>query len=198
MKHLAYCMSACLLLLGAIPAQAGVLTFTTTLAGANEAPPNASPGTGAVTLSFNDVTHDMTLQVSFSGLLGNTTVAHIHCCNAIPFVGNVGVATTTPTFVGFPAGVTSGSFSTTVNLLNASSYNGAFITSNGGSVAAAEAALLAGLGSGRAYFNLHTSMFPGGEIRGFLVPVPEPGSLALLGLGATGLMLLRRRTPPTP
>jgi hypothetical protein len=48
-----------------------------------------------------------------------------------------------------------------------------------------EAAILAG----NAYYNIHTSVFPGGEIRGQVVP--EPTSLLMLGL--TGLVLLRRR-----
>ena len=43
--------------------------------------------------------------------------------------------------------------------------------------------------AGNAYFNIHTSVFPGGEIRGQVVP--EPTSLALLGLA--GLTVLRRR-----
>lgn len=48
-----------------------------------------------------------------------------------------------------------------------------------------EAAILAG----NAYYNIHTSVFPGGEIRGQVVP--EPTSLLMLGL--TGLAVLRRR-----
>jgi hypothetical protein len=42
------------------------------------------------------------------------------------------------------------------------------VTANGGTTAGAEAALLAGLEAGQAYLNIHTTMFPGGEIRGFL------------------------------
>jgi hypothetical protein len=47
--------------------------------------------------------------------------------------------------------------------------------------------------AGRAYFNIHTSFAPGGEIRGFLAPVPEPAVLSLLGVGICAISLRRRR-----
>ncbi len=77
--------------------------------------------------------------------------------------------TTTPTFAGFPLGVTSGSYNNTLDLTLASSYNPAYITANGGTTATAEAALAAAIASGRAYLNIHSSVFGGGEIRGFLI-----------------------------
>jgi hypothetical protein len=46
------------------------------------------------------------------------------------------------------------------------------------------------------YFNIHTSTFGGGEIRGQILPVPEPSVLALTALGLGGLIVwrVRRRT----
>ncbi|MBS0485263.1 MAG: CHRD domain-containing protein, partial [Proteobacteria bacterium] len=50
-----------------------------------------------------------------------------------------------------------------------------------------------GLDDGKAYFNLHTNLFPGGEIRGLLSPVPEPESYALWLAGLGVLTVCARR-----
>ena len=82
----------------------------------------------------------------------------------------------------------------TFDLTAASTYNPAFITAHGGTVAGAMAAFIAGLESGQTYLNIHTTQFPGGEIRGQLQAVPEPASLVLLGTGVTAAAgALRRR-----
>jgi hypothetical protein len=47
--------------------------------------------------------------------------------------------------------------------------------------------------AGKSYLNIHTTAFPGGEIRGFLTLVPEPGTFALLGLGAIGMAMHSKR-----
>ena len=168
--------------------------FTTSLNGAKEAPPNTSPGTGAATVTINDAANTMRLEVTFSGLVGTTSAAHIHCCTADPGAGTAGVATTVPSFSMFPLGVTSGTYDMTLDLLSATTYNPAFITAAGGTLALAEAQLLAGLAMGTSYFNIHTSVYPGGEIRGFLVaaPIPEPGTLAMWVMGLAGLAGVRR------
>jgi hypothetical protein len=181
-----------LLLAIAVPSQAATFTFTSTLTGPNEAPPNASPGTGFATIVFDNVLNTMSINAVFTGLLGTTTMSHIHCCTAVPFTGTAGVATQTPSFALFPLGVTSGSFSNTFDLTAASSYNPAFVAANGGSVPAAEAALIAGAIAGQDYLNIHTTVVPGGEIRGFLVaaPVatPEASTVALLGICIVGIL----------
>jgi hypothetical protein len=49
------------------------------------------------------------------------------------------------------------------------------------------------LETGNTYINIHTVDFPGGEIRGQITVVPEPGSLGLLGLGLLGVAGLALR-----
>jgi hypothetical protein len=169
--------------------------FTATLSGLNEVPANVSPGTGWANVTYDPALHTLAINASFSNLLGLTTASHIH---APAFPGsNAGVATQTPTFVGFPLGVTSGIYSNTLDLTLASSFNAAYITANGGTAASAEAALAAALFNGAAYFNIHTNLFQGGEVRGNLaLAVPDGGTVALM-LIPTFLALTylhRRRT----
>ena len=147
-----------------------------------------STGTGLAGVTIDPVAETMRVQVIFSGLTSGTTASHIHCCTTLPGVPPVGVATTTPSFTGFPSGVTFGSYDHTFDMTLASSYNPAFVTAEGG-VSNAFDALLAGLAADEAYLNIHTSNFPGGEILGFLV-VPLPGTLPLFASGLVGLGLL--------
>jgi len=186
----------CLVALSA-PSVAMPVVYSTTLSGPNESPVNASPGTGTALVTIDDVLHSMRVQATFSGLTSANTASHIHVING-PGDANTSdtlgpVTTTTPTFTGFPGGVTSGVFDQTYDMTLASSYRSGFITDAGGTTAAAEAALFSGIAQGRAYLNIHTINFAGGEIRGFLQPVPEPATLLLMGAGMAGLVVIRRR-----
>lgn len=183
-------------LFSALPAHASTTIYNALLTGAAEAPPNGSGGSGFAIVTLDDTAFTMRVQSVFAGLTGTVTTAHIHCCTLVPGTGTAGVATTTPTFTGFPSGVSTGTYDTTFDMLSTSSWNASYITNNGGTVNTAFAALQAGLNSGSAYFNVHSNVFPGGEIRGFLVTqVPEPSTYALmaLGLAAVGGLARRRR-----
>lgn len=178
-------------------AHAVPLLFHADLSGANESPANASPGFGTADIYFDSTAHTMRVVASFSGLIGNATAAHIHGPTASPGAGNAGVMTATPTFPGFPLGVTSGDYDLTFDMSLSNSYNPAFLTAQGGSVAQAESVLLASLNDGKAYFNIHSTVFPAGEIRGFLNGsgnvVAEPATLSLLLIAGLGLAGRRRR-----
>lgn len=149
-------------------------------------------GSGSLALQYDPAARTLAIDTNFAGLSGNTTVAHIHCCVDAP--GTAGVAVTPGTLPGFPTGVQAGSYAVVIDLSLATSFTSSFLAgAGGGSVAGAEAALVAGLDSGRAYFNVHTSAFPGGEIRTFTSPVPEPSSYALMAVGLGVLAWAQRR-----
>jgi hypothetical protein len=185
---------------------ASAADYTAALSGPAENPSNSSPGIGFTTVTLDVPTHTLHVVVSFSGLTAGTTASHIHCCTSPP--GNAGVATAVPTFPGFPLGATAGNYDQVFDTTQAATWNPAFITANGGTPAGAEAALAAGLGAGRAYLNIHTTAYPGGEIRGFLaavgstatgaatdIPGPTGWSVAALAamIAAITLWLWRRR-----
>jgi hypothetical protein len=177
MFALAFCMPGLL---------SATTVYTTALNGANEVPPTGSPGTGNATVTLNGDT--LTVNLSFSGLTQPASAAHIHCCGPVGMNEVVAVP-----FTNFPA-ATSGTYLQSFDLTLLATYNAPYVTANGGTAASAEAALIAALNAGQTYTNIHNANFPGGEVRGQLEPVPEPGAAGLLLLGLTPtLVFLRRR-----
>lgn len=169
---------------------AAVMNFETVFA------PEAvgATGSGSGSFIFDTTLQTLSIDVNWAGLSGTTTVAHIHCCVTTAGTGTVGVAVTPTTLPGFPVGVGEGSYAIVLDLTNTATYTAAFLNGlGGGTSSGASAALLQGILDGKAYFNIHTTPnFPGGEIRGFLAPVPEPGTFMLAGFALAGLMGLRR------
>jgi hypothetical protein len=179
------------LLNAAAVSNAAIINYYADLSGPNEFPANASPGSGTAFVQYDNTAHTLNVQAIFFGLTGTTTAAHIH--SPIPDInGNplAAVATQTPSFIGFPLGVTGGVFNNTYDLTQASSWRAGYITQFGGTPASAEAAFASQLAAGLAYFNIHTTTFQGGEIRGFLIP--EPCAIAVALTGVAGLVVIRR------
>lgn len=165
MKKAIRTLTICGTLGAALTAQAAMWSFHAGLSGLEETPPNASPAVGDTHGMYDDVTNILHIDTMVSGMVGTTTAGHIH-------KAPIGVAGP----VIKPLSVSLGGTSTM--------SHDVFLLS-----AAEEGDFLGGL----YYVNIHSSVFPGGEVRGQLMPtvVPEPASLLALGAGA--LLLIRRR-----
>jgi len=150
----------------------------------------ASGGTGGEILggiTFDDVSKMLTINVGwgsangFTNLTGATANAHLHGPTASAN-GN-GFTEIAGPMINLQGGIAPGF------AINPSASAGT-ITGTGTTplTAAQESALMAG----QTYLNIHTGTNPNGEIRGFLVVIPEPATAAI-GMAALGALALRRR-----
>ena len=126
--------------------------FVVSLSGANEVPPNASPATGTATVILSDDGLTLSYSVTYSGLTASRTASHFHAiaCPGVNAGVQLGIAVGGPT-----SDTISGS-----GPVNATLSTGLTTPCGGGSVAV--------------YLNVHSTNFPGGEIRGQLFPDVTP------------------------
>jgi len=175
--------------LTASAAQGEIVQYSAVLNGASESPANSSPATGSAVFDYDTVTHSLTISITFSGLVGTTTVAGVHAGTVLsPGNQTTGVAYFMD---GWSTGLQSGSYTSTIDLSSPASYNPEYLAAHGGTTAGAIPDIITAMGNGSAYLNLRTTAYPDGEIRGFIYQVPAPGMLALIGM--CGVLTGRRR-----
>jgi hypothetical protein len=115
-------------------------SLSATLSGAQEVPANASAASGTLTGTYDAASYKITYSITWTNLSAGITAAHFH---GPALAGqNAGVAVG---IAGLPTGTTSGNVA-----------NSVVITQSQG----------ADLIAGKYYFNIHTTTFPAGEIRG--------------------------------
>ena len=162
-KLLTLTAAICVLPLLTVDVSADIFNFSATIDESQEVPPSGSSGTGSAIIVFDDVTNQLDWNISWSGLTGPAVGMHFHNAPA-------GINGPVVINIGSISGLTSPSIGSTV--ISASIANELF--------------------DHNLYINIHTAAFPGGEIRGQVIP--EPSSLMVFALaGIPGLALRRRR-----
>ena len=125
-------------------ASAALFGCSCTLTGAQEVPPTGSPALGSGSFVYDDATDAVSYTILYSGLSAGLTASHIHG----PAAPGISAA------ILFPLNPVTGTTSGTMT----------------GSWPALGAANVTSLANGLLYVNIHTGNFPGGEIRGQILP----------------------------
>ena len=152
------------------PAGAGIKTFHFTMDEGQVVPPTGSPGTGCCKVFLDDVSGVVEVTCTYQDLDSGAIASHIHGPAAAGFNAGVIIPLT-------PSGGTSGTI-----------IGGGVLT----------AAQVADMQAGLHYVNLHSNLFPGGEIRGQVVMdlpcQPEVPTVSEWGLIGMWLLLLTTAT----
>jgi hypothetical protein len=144
------------LLIGAAAASAQVVVATATLGGGDETPILLSGAAGTAEVAIDTAAKEFAVTLRVFNIPTTTTAGHIH-------VGSKGIAG--PVVIDFPAiAGRLGDFVTTFRVGEASFRANAAIGIN------TIDDVIQAVANGNAYVNVHTTTFPGGEIRGQLVP----------------------------
>jgi CHRD domain/PEP-CTERM motif len=180
------------------PARATPITFAAFLDGAQENPSVPTSASGFASFVLNEARTALTYSATVFGLdftgsqtpsttLDNLTVAHIH---AAPRGVNGPIVFG---FFGMPFNETNPN---DVVVTPFASGVGGMVTGKWDTPEGNNTTLdaqLANLLAGNTYINFHTEQFPGGEVRGQIEVVPEPGTFMLVGFGLAGLGAAWRR-----
>lgn len=127
--------------------------YSAIFSGAQEVPPNASPATGNAVITLNNAENLLTYSVTYSGLTANRTAAHFH--------GPAGPGVNAGVIFGIAAGGgTSGTIAGTW---------------------AIDPTSVTYLKGGLLYINIHSTNFPGGEIRGQVLADATPNKNSTWG-----------------
>jgi hypothetical protein len=130
----------------------GTVNYAAELRGANEVPPNASTAFGSSFLTLDTINNNLTWEVNTSGIV-SPLLSHIHG-GAAGTNGNVLI-----NFATGPAQIPNGRTNGTISVAGLSASD---------LTALASASTASGY-----YVNVHSSAFPGGEIRGQLAAANE-------------------------
>jgi len=187
-----------------------VTVLTATLTNLQENPPavptlatgGARPASfGAATFILNDAMTAMTfnaliINIDFTGtqtadVNDNLTAAHIHAGPAVTPTTNAGVVWGffgAPFNDNNPNDVVMTPFPGGVGGTISGKWDAA--EGNGGATLTAQ---LPNILAGRSYINFHTTQFGGGEVRGAILPIPEPETYALMLAGLGAALIARKR-----
>jgi len=146
--------STCTLALTA--AASAQTTYTAVLSGVNEVPVSATSATGTATVVLNAAQTQLSISCQFQNLTGTYSASHIH--GPAPVGVNAGVKWG---FIGAPAGW----------IFSNSNHDG---TLSNFIVTGITSTDVSNLNAGMFYVNVHSNVFPGGEIRGQLGSAPVP------------------------
>lgn len=164
MKVLATAFGAAALLCASAAASAGTTNFNAAITGDQEVPGSGSAATGTMTGVYDDIANTFAFEWDIMNLEGTPADpgSHIH---------NAPAGANGPIVFGF------------------NNPDGSWPLSGSATWMDVPSDMVDALFAGELYINFHTDQFPGGEVRGQIIPAPTAAGL----IGIAGIAAARRR-----